>query len=267
MMIIDAHCHAGEGDGLTGPWDTRARLAPYLRRAAAAGIARTVVFAPIHSDYRAANRRVAAIVHRFHSRLIGFAFVHPERDCGRITPMVREAVERYGFRGIKVHRRDAPLTREVCETARQFRLPVLYDPLGDAHPVSLVAREYPDVDFIIPHLGSFGDDWQAHETVIDLMVRLPNVYGDTAGVRRFDYLVEAARRAGSAKIIFGSDGPFLHPDLEVRKIRLLTPSPADQAAILGGNISRLLARTCRPRDGFSAPGSVQWRQSAYRLTP
>jgi len=23
-MIIDSHCHAGKGDGLTGPWDTDA---------------------------------------------------------------------------------------------------------------------------------------------------------------------------------------------------------------------------------------------------
>ena len=25
-MIVDAHCHAGHGDGLTGPWDTVAGL-------------------------------------------------------------------------------------------------------------------------------------------------------------------------------------------------------------------------------------------------
>ena len=25
-MIIDSHCHAGKGDGLTGPWDTAAPL-------------------------------------------------------------------------------------------------------------------------------------------------------------------------------------------------------------------------------------------------
>jgi hypothetical protein len=31
-MIIDAHCHAGLGDGLTGPWNTRAPLGDYLRR-------------------------------------------------------------------------------------------------------------------------------------------------------------------------------------------------------------------------------------------
>ena len=33
-MIIDCHCHAGKGDGLTGPWDTAAPLEKYLRWAA-----------------------------------------------------------------------------------------------------------------------------------------------------------------------------------------------------------------------------------------
>ena len=33
-MIIDSHCHAGKGDGLTGPWDTAAPLDKYLVRAA-----------------------------------------------------------------------------------------------------------------------------------------------------------------------------------------------------------------------------------------
>jgi len=61
-MIIDGHCHAGKGDGLTGPWDTAAPLARYLQRAAKAGIERTVLFAVFHSNYAAANRQVARIV-------------------------------------------------------------------------------------------------------------------------------------------------------------------------------------------------------------
>src|SRR5687767_826534 len=64
---------------------------------------------------------------------------------------------------LPIYRRDAPITREICETARALRVPVLYDVLDEPHPMSLVAREYPDVAFIIPHLGSFGDDWRAHE--------------------------------------------------------------------------------------------------------
>lgn len=61
-MIIDCHCHAGKGDGLTGPWDTAAPLEKYLRWAGRAGIARTVIFAAFHSDYAEANREVARIV-------------------------------------------------------------------------------------------------------------------------------------------------------------------------------------------------------------
>ena len=61
-MIIDSHCHAGKGDGLTGPWDTAAPLDKYLQRAARGGITQTVLFAAFHSDYAIANREVARIV-------------------------------------------------------------------------------------------------------------------------------------------------------------------------------------------------------------
>ena len=76
-MIIDSHCHAGKGDGLTGPWDTAAPLDAYLRRAAAAGIQRSVLFAAFHSDYAQANRQVARIIQGHPGRFYGFAFVNP----------------------------------------------------------------------------------------------------------------------------------------------------------------------------------------------
>jgi uncharacterized protein len=106
-MILDCHCHAGRGDGLTGPWDSSARLDKYLSRAARAGIDRTVIFAAFHSDYLAANREVARIVSSRPDRFYGFAFVHPERDRGRVAMMIEEAVTEFNFLGIKVHRHDA----------------------------------------------------------------------------------------------------------------------------------------------------------------
>ena len=53
--------------------------------------------------------------------ILRFAFVNAERDRGRIASLVREAVEDYGFLGIKVHRYDARISREVCEAGRRFR--------------------------------------------------------------------------------------------------------------------------------------------------
>ena len=240
-MIIDCHCHAGKGDGLTGPWDTAAPLEKYLRRAARAGIGRTVLFAAFHSDYGAANHEVARIVASRPGRFQGFAFVNPERDRGRIHALVKTAVERYGFVGVKVHRHDGRITREICEVARAFRLPVLYDVMGEISVVELLAQEYPDVSFIIPHLGSFADDWRAQLGLIDHLVRHPNVHTDTAGVRRFDLLEQAVRRAGARKILFGSDGPWLHPAVELAKIRALELTAAEEALVLGRNFLRLIA--------------------------
>jgi uncharacterized protein len=238
-MIIDCHCHAGKGDRMTAPWNTDAPLGAYLRRARRAGIDKTVVFAPFHSDYDVANREVARIVARHPQRLIGFAFVHASRDAGRVLKMVARA-HSWGFRGIKSHGFEAMPTRELCEAARAFRMPLLVDVVGHAEVVDLLAEQFPDVNFIIPHLGSFADDWRAHQRVIDQLVRFPNVYADTSAVRRFDYIVEAIKRAGPRKVLFGSDGPWLHPGLELHKIRLLGLSPKSAALVLGGNIMRLL---------------------------
>lgn len=256
-MVIDGHCHAGLGDGLTGPWDTRAPLGTYLRRARECGIRMSVVFSPFHSDYAVANRLVARLVAAAPERLVGFAFVHATRDRGRIGAMVGAAC-RWGFRGIKVHRKDAPLTREVCEVARRHRLAVLYDPMGELRPLATVAAEYPDVAIVIPHLGSYADDDWVHRGVIDLIGRFPNLYADTSGVRSVDILAEAVQRVGPERIIFGSDGPFLHPALELHKIRLLALPRVAEAAVLGGNLVRILWPNSRPMP------AARWRVRRLR---
>lgn len=239
-MIIDCHCHAGRGDALTAPWNTDAPLEAYLHRARKAGITRTIVFPAFHSDYVVANRELARLVAARCDRLIGFAMVHCGRDAGRIGEMLQEAVRRFGFRGVKVHGHEHLPTRELCEAARRLRIPVLADVGGKAHVIDMFAPQFPDVTFIIPHLGSFADSFRAHQEVIYQLVRYPNVFADTSGVRRFDYLVEAVRRAGPRKLLFGSDGPWLHPGVELYKIRMLGLPHEAQALILGGNAKRLM---------------------------
>lgn len=260
QMIIDCHCHAGPGDGFTGPWDTDAPLTAYLARARAAGITHSVLLAAFASDYAAANAGVAAIV-ASSPRFFGFAFVHAARDRGRIAAMVSTAVRDHGFVGIKVHRHDAPITREICEAARRHRAPILYDVAGEVAPVELFATAYPDVAFIIPHLGSFADDWRAQLALIDHLERHPNVFTDTAGVRRFDLLDQAVRRAGAAKILFGSDGPWLHPGVELAKIRALNLAPDDAQLVLAGNFLRLTqaCRRARPRATTRAAAAAPGR--------
>ncbi|HTD16129.1 MAG TPA: amidohydrolase family protein [Chthoniobacterales bacterium] len=239
-MIIDCHCHAGKGDGLTGPWDTDAPLGAYLRRARASAIDRTVLFPAFHSDYAVANRMVSRIVASAPDRFYGFAFVHGQRDRGRIAQLIKVAVEDYRFVGIKVHRYDARITREICEVARAYNLPVLYDVMGEVSTVELLATQYPTVNFIIPHLGSFADDWRAQLGLIDPLERYMNIYTDTSAIRRFDLLELAYRRAGPHKILFGSDGPWLHPGVELAKVGALDLPPDEEKLILGTNFLKLI---------------------------
>ena len=245
-MIVDAHCHAGPGVGFERA-GAAAPVERHLERAARAGIDRTVIFPGFAADYTRANREVARLVARRPEVLLGFACVHASRDRGRVSSMLAEG-RRLGLVGIKVHRRDARLTAEICEAARALRLPVLYDPMGEVEVPIEAARRYPDVDFVVPHLGSFDDQqWRSQLALLEPLRRLPNLFADTSGVRFFDVLVEALHRAGPGKLLFGSDGPWLHPGVELAKVRALGLAPEREALVLGGNLVRILGRAARLR--------------------
>ena len=241
-MIIDAHCHAGRAQGLSHPSDTRADLKNYRQRAVAAGITRTVLFAPLDEDYGPANAEVASIVRREPGRYIGFVFINPTFDRGRVATIVKQAVNDWTFRGIKVHWRNGRITREVMEAARRAKIPVIYDPRGDTTTVELVLREYSDVALIVPHIGSFAGDWGAQVALIDKLRRYPSLFVDSSGVQYFDLLVDVVRYGGPDRLIFGSDGPFLHPEVELTKVRMLRLPPEQFAMVSGGTIRRLLHR-------------------------
>lgn len=258
-MIIDCHCHAGPGDGLSGPWDTRADLTDYLTRCTEAGITRSVVFAALQRDYRVGNAHVASEIAQRPDRLLGLLFLDGRMGAAVVDGEIRRHVRPgSGFVGIKVHRHDAPLSRTLCEAAARHRLPVLYDVAGDVATIELFAREYPQVNFIIPHLGSFADDWKAQLALIDHLQRHPNVYADTAGVRRFDLLQEAVDRAGAGKLLFGSDGPWLHPGVELAKVYALKLSAHDTRRILSGNLLRLIGNGVGLRRASPSRAACGW---------
>lgn len=109
----------------------------------------------------------------------------------------------------------------------------------------MIARAYPDVAWIIPHLSSFADDWKSQLAFVDQLARHPNLFTGTSGVRYFDLLVDAVRRAGAHKIVFGSDGPFLHSAVEIAKVHALQLPPHDTALILGSSLLRVTAAARR----------------------
>ena len=115
--------------------------------------------------------------------------------------------------------------------------------------------------FIIPHLGSFADDWRAQRAFLDPLVRHANVFTDTSGVRRFDLLAEAVERAGRARCSSARTAHGCIPASSWRRSSRWS-FPAALRMILRGNFLRLIDRV-RPRRrrpsgprGMSAPIAV-----------
>jgi predicted TIM-barrel fold metal-dependent hydrolase len=238
-LIIDAHCHAGSGQAMRAPWDTRASVEITLRHMAEAGIDRTVVFPINNPGFEKANEELAGICGRHPGKLIGFAKHDPETERGRIPALLRREVESLGLKGLKLHRLP---TREVLDTVAELGIPILYHPERVVN-FNMIAEEYSKIPFIMAHLGSFASqNWGEHIEAINIARRFSNVYLETSSVVFWKFLEMAAKELGAGKLIFGSDGPEVDSRVELYKIKLLKFSPADEAKVLGGNIQRLLPK-------------------------
>ena len=102
---------------------------------------------------------------------------------------------------------DDPKVAPYLELAGRFHFPVTVHTGGceEAEPVHVrnAAEKYPDIDFIMVHMGLGTDNQEA----IRLLGTLPNLYGDTTWVP-LESTIQAVETAGSGKMLFGSDNPI-----------------------------------------------------------
>jgi len=265
-MIIDCHGQVGSGE----TWAEKTRWVDYkmgflLERATEAGIERTCIMAPQNASYAEPNRKVADLCQKHPDQLIGFAVHSPQRETGRLRPMLLEEVKAMGLKGVKS---DGHPTRELLDVVAELKIPVMYTPDSreltqatseraerryltlevvragpPAETYHMMAMLYPTINFILPHLGSYRSmTWWAHINAIDLAKRYPNVYLETSGVLSHKFLEMAAQELPAEKLLFGTYAPELDPRLEIFAIKLLKLPAPKEAQVLGGNMQRLLGQ-------------------------
>ncbi len=102
---------------------------------------------------------------------------------------------------------DAKEMEPFIEMAQHYGLPAVVHTGGsDAASCSRVyqmAKRFPKVRFVMVHMGLGTDNREA----IELISRLPNLYGDTTWVPLSSTL-SLIRTAGIGKVLFGSDNPI-----------------------------------------------------------
>lgn len=108
------------------------------------------------------------------------------------------------------HGKISPMDKKVLpywELASELHLPVVSHTGGceEADPVHLyeAACEFKEVNFVMVHMDLGSDNKKA----LELLGKCDNLYGDTTWVP-ISTTMEAIRRYGSKKMVFGSDAPI-----------------------------------------------------------
>ena len=218
------------------------------------------------------NDLLAGVIRRHPNRFTGFAH-HPMRPGAGAE--MRRAHRELGLRSYKQlapttdHAFEDPGLRDLWEYLAEHRLPALihFGFLGRgggvvAHPrmspLSLftVARDFPEIPFVIPHFGA--GYWQ---DLLALCWSLPNIHVDTSGSNQWmkwmpypltleDLFRKAFETIGPERVVFGSDSNAFPRGFAVRYLQdqlracySLGLREADVALVFGGNAARLLGST------------------------
>jgi predicted TIM-barrel fold metal-dependent hydrolase len=246
--VIDSHVHLKHGDAARTEFSARTIVEVMDK----AGVHKSAVFAMSTTTKRSIEMAEQALA-QYPARLIPYAYALPSYE----RPVLKEleaALAGRLFRGIKIHRGECTLaeyvTDPVLKLAGRFDVPCLIDATGNDAVARRLAEAFPENDLIFAHMGAYGT---TNARIVDAFIRLAEdhrrVWLDLSGVALEAKIGEGVRRLGAGKLIWGTDGPYAHPDLvsfargELEKIRRLPIGEAEKVEILGGNIARLLKLT------------------------
>lgn len=243
--IIDSHAHLKHGDAARTEYSPEVIIATMDK----VGIAKAVVFAMSTTTQRSIETAEAA-VKKYPDRLIPYVYALPHYE----RPVIKEVEEALAgrlFRGIKIHVGECTLADYVVDpvlkVAGTYKVPCLIDCAGRLADAKRMAVAFPETSLIIGHMGRYlSTDRKQIDSFIALAEEHKNVLLDVSGVVVVEKIEEAAGRIGSARLIWGTDGPHENPDTigfartELDKVRRLNLSDEDKNNILGRNIARLL---------------------------
>jgi uncharacterized protein len=258
-VIVDTHIHVWPDKiakrALANPLDDMERfgdgtVASAIESMRAAGVDRSVALGVADTPERvdAANRFVASLDPDW---FVGFGTVHPGLPVEDNVASLRA----HGLRGVKLHplfqgyALDDPGLMEILDALQGEFVVLAHVGNGDSPEANRratpamardIALRFPRLDLICAHLGGYQVLDAAEEQILGLPVHVDTSWPpglasvDPARVRRF------VERHGPERVLFATDWPMADPAREIAAIEALGLSGDDTAAILGGNMSRLL---------------------------
>lgn len=254
--VVDAHAHSGPYSLFFIPDPSPAAMVRVMDRC---GVDTAVLAShlAIQLDATAGNRATAAAVDAHPGRLAGHLTVNPWQD-----PETEVATwgDDSRFVGIKLHPdlHSYPVTgpryAAVWELSAATGMPVLVhswtgSPYDDPAQIGEVAERHPDAVILMGHSSGVK---HGVDGAIEVARRHPGVVLETCGTNIAGRYVERmVGELGAAKVVFGSDFPFIDLRYALGRLCFARLSDDDRRAVLGGTMTRLLAGVRRPGAGGS----------------
>jgi predicted TIM-barrel fold metal-dependent hydrolase len=193
--------------------------------------------------YEVENDRVATFVGAHPDRLVGFARVDPLAP-GAAAELDR--VRTLGLRGLFLHPwEDAFRITDPAVDRVVDGLPVIvaagYPWVSEGLQVGELARRHPETTFVATNGAQINISGLGQQDAELALESSPNLFIQTSGVYREDFLEGIVSRFGAGRLLYASAFPRFDPRLELLRVRW-APNlrDQDQAAILGGNATKLL---------------------------
>lgn len=240
-MIIDCHSHVG----LTWPDEfENMTLKDTIKMMDSMGITKacTSTSRYLRHNFILGNKLTHDIVKEYPNRFIGFVLADPlssYESCNEIEKYYEK-----GFKGIKLHIShnsipyDHTLYNDIYMQAEKYSLPILFHAFTEKEVLQClnVAKKYNKNKYIIGHSGGY--EWLK---VYNTIAEVKNTYFDLCASvndrNRVEYFVNAA---GSNRVLYGSDFPFLKPSHILSQIEEADLSNEDKEKIRYKNIKELL---------------------------
>jgi len=234
-MVVDFHNHVGIR---VGKQQTAEELVNSMDRA---GVDKAVIFPFVENPD---NDYIAQTVKKFPDRVIGFACINPWLP-GALDEL-RRSVKELGLKGLKLHPLlhgyaidNHQLVDPVFKACQEMDIPIIAHG-GESlftmpHAFEEMARTFPKVKLIMAHAGFMYSTDQA----IRAAKRNENLYLDMTATTAWD-VTHAVEEVGPERILMGSDTPFMHYEVEMKKIEMAIPDPGIRKMIMGENALNLL---------------------------
>ena len=207
-------------------------------------IQRSVIMATDEIDkgitFEKQNKKILQIYNKHPKKFVAFVRIVP--SAGQLAIREFKQARLQGAKGLKLKAADgfkpeqAKIILDLIPKKNKF--PVLihtaHNEVSQPRLWECIIAAYPHLNFILAHGGK-----DHYRKCSELARSYPNVYVETSTLS-FDRTKRVHRIIGASKMIFGSDYPYSHPELEMKKYTLFITNSRDLRLVFYQNAARLL---------------------------